>query len=37
MATTQEIKERLTSFAKKLAAEMDAVDDSEALSWLDAI
>lgn len=37
MATTQEINERIVAFARELAEEMGEVDDSEALSWLDAI
>jgi hypothetical protein len=37
MATTDELKQRIAAFARELAAEMGEVDDSEALSWLDAI
>lgn len=37
MATTDEIKERITAFARELAEEFGEVDDSNALSWLDAI
>lgn len=37
MATTQEIKERIAAFACELAEEFAEVDDSDALSWLDAI
>jgi hypothetical protein len=37
MAITQELNERIAAFARELAAEMGAVDDREALSWLDAI
>lgn len=37
MATTDEIKERIAAFAGELAEELGEVDDSNALSWLDAI
>jgi hypothetical protein len=37
MATTEEIKERIAAFAYELAAELGAVDDRQALSWLDAV
>ncbi len=37
MATTQEIKERIAAFARELAVDLGDVDDSDALSWLDAI
>jgi hypothetical protein len=37
MATTEEINERIAAFARELAEELGAVDDSDALSWLDAI
>ena len=37
MATTQEMNARIATFARELAAEMGEVDDSDALSWLDAI
>jgi hypothetical protein len=37
MATTQEIQERIEAFARELAAELGEVDDSDALSWLDAV
>jgi hypothetical protein len=37
MATTQKINERIAAFARELAVEMGEVDDSDALSWLDAI
>ena len=37
MAVTPEIKERIAAFARELAEELGEVDDSEALSWLDAI
>ena len=37
MATTDELKERIAAFARELAAELGEVDDSNALSWLDAI
>ena len=37
MATSKQIKERITAFARELAEELGAVDDSNALSWLDAI
>ena len=37
MATTQEMKERIAAFAREMAEEMGEVDDSDALSWLDAI
>jgi hypothetical protein len=37
MATTQDIKQRIASFARELSEELGEVDDSDALSWLDAI
>jgi hypothetical protein len=37
MATTPEIKQRISAFARELAAELSEVDDSDALSWLDAV
>lgn len=37
MATTNGIKERIEAFARELASEMGVADDSDALSWLDAI
>jgi hypothetical protein len=37
MATTHKINARIAAFARELAAEMGEVDDSDALSWLDAI
>ena len=37
MAVTHEMKERIAAFARELAVELGAVDDSDALSWLDAI
>ena len=37
MATTPQMKERIEAFVRELAAEWGEVDDSEALSWLDAI
>lgn len=37
MAVTPEIKERIAAFARELAEELGEADDSEALSWLDAI
>lgn len=37
MATTKVIEERIAAFARELAEELGEVDDSNALSWLDAI
>ena len=37
MAVTQEMKERIAAFARELAEELGEVDDSDALSLLDAI
>ena len=37
MASTQEIQELIKSFARELAEEFGEVDDSNALSWLDAV
>lgn len=37
MATTQEMRQRIEAFARTLAEEFGEVDDSNALSWLDAI
>lgn len=37
MAKKQEIKDRIEAFARELAEEMGEVDDSNALSWLDAV
>ena len=37
MAVTQEMEERIAAIARELAAEMGDVDDSNALSWLDAV
>ena len=37
MATTTELQERIAAFARELAEELGEVDDSDALSWLDAI
>ena len=37
MATTEEMKQRIADVARQLANEFDDIDDSEALSWLDAI
>lgn len=36
MVVTQELKERIAAFARELAEELGEVDDSDALSWLDA-
>jgi len=37
MATTDELKERIATIARELAAELGEVDDSNALSLLDAV
>ena len=37
MATSQEIKERIAVFARELREELGEVDDSDALSLLDAV
>jgi len=37
MAVTDQMQERIAAFARQLAEEMGEVDDSNALSWLDAI
>jgi len=37
MATTAGIRERIEAFARELSEELGEVDDSNALSWLDAI
>jgi hypothetical protein len=38
MATTQELKQRVAAFAYKMAVEeLGEIDDSNALSWLDAV
>lgn len=37
MATTPVIEERIAVFVRELAAELGEVDDSDALSWLDAV
>jgi len=37
MATTQEMKERIAALAREMVEEFGEVDDSDALSWLDAI
>lgn len=37
MAITDEIKERIAAFVHELAEELGEADDSNALSWLDAI
>ena len=37
MATTQEMKERIAAFTLEMVEEFGEVDDSNALSWLDAV
>jgi hypothetical protein len=37
MATTDRIQTKIEAFARELATELGEVDDSDALSWLDAI
>lgn len=37
MATSQNIKQRIVAFARELSEELGEVDESDALSWLDAI
>ena len=37
MATTQQMQEQIEAFARDLSEEFGEVDDSNALSWLDAI
>jgi hypothetical protein len=37
MAITREMQERIASMARELAAEWGEVDESDALSWLDAV
>ena len=37
MATGQEMKQRIEAMVRELSEEFGDVDDSEALSWLDAI
>ena len=37
MANTQEIKQRIELCARELSEEFGEVDDSDALSWLDAV
>ncbi len=37
MAITESMRERVAAMARELAAEWGEVDESEALSWLDAI
>ncbi len=37
MTTTDPIREQIETFARQLCAELGEVDDSNALSWLDAV
>lgn len=38
MTTTDQVRERIAAFARQLAeAELGEIDDSSALSWLDAV
>lgn len=37
MASTDLIRERIAAFAREISEELGEVDDSNALSWLDAI
>lgn len=37
MASMNDVKERIAAIARELAEELGEVDDSDALSWLDAI
>lgn len=37
MATTQQVQDRIAAFSRDLLEEFGQVDDSKALSWLDAI
>jgi hypothetical protein len=37
MAITHDMKARIAAFARELAEEFGEVDDSDALSWLDAV
>ena len=37
MATTPELQRRIEEFARQLSEEFGEVDDSNALSWLDAV
>ena len=37
MAVSQELKKRIAALARELAEELGEVDDSNALSWLDAV
>ncbi len=37
MATTRPMQDRIATFARTLAEELGQVDDSNALSWLDAV
>lgn len=37
MATTRELRQRIEAFARQLSQEFGEVDDSDALSWLDAV
>lgn len=37
MAVSQQMKDRIAAFARELAEELGEVDDSNALSWLDAM
>ncbi len=37
MATTDEVRERIEAFARQLCEELGDVDDSNSLSWLDAV
>lgn len=37
MATTQQMQEQVEVCAREMMAAFDAIDDSEALSWLDAV
>jgi hypothetical protein len=37
MTTSDEIRNRIEAFARELCEDLDGIDDSNALSWLDAI
>lgn len=37
MTTTDEIRERIEAFARQLSEDLGEVDDSNSLSWLDAV
>lgn len=37
MATTEGIRERIAAFARELAEELGEADESNSLSWLDAV